>query len=149
MKRFSIFGTFFVILLTISCEVSKQLYIENENNITLTGKWKLVVYEDLTNRDIEFEPRDIRRSIIMDFFDDGKDGIMDGHTVTNQVSGEYSIFKPNQIKVTGFGGTKIGEPPWGGKFWETIVSASSFEVDEEKLIISYNSNKERMIFLKL
>ena len=126
MKRFSIFGTFFVILLTVSCEVNKQLYIENENNFTLTGKWKLVVYEDLTNRDIEFEPRDIKNSIIMDFFDDGKDGIMGGHTVNNNVSGEYSIFKPKQNRVTRFIGTAVGEPPWGSKFWDSIVLASSF-----------------------
>lgn len=149
MKRFSIIVTFVVFLLTVSCEVNKQIDLEDENNFTLTGKWKLFVYEDLTNLDIEFEPIDIKRSIIISFFDNGKDGIMYGHTVTNQVSGEYSIFKPNQIKVTGFGGTKVGEPPWGNKFWDTITLASLFEVDEEELIIFYNNNKERMIFLKL
>ena len=115
---------------------------------TLNGKWKLVKYHNLTNGTIESEPSNISRSIIIEFSDDGINGNMNGQTVTNSVGGEYELLQDNKMKTLSFGGTKIGEPNWGNKFWEAIHAASSFERQNNRLYIQFNVDSEKMEFMK-
>jgi hypothetical protein len=119
-----------------------------DNNATLTGRWRLTAYHNLTAGTSESEPANIPRSIIIDFSDDGYKGKMNGHTVTNSVSGEYELLKNNTIKTLSFGGTEVGEPAWGNKFWGAIHSASSYERQGNKLFIFFNSGTEKMEFEK-
>ncbi len=116
------------------------------NNTTLAGKWKLIKYHNLTAQTSEPEPANISRSIILNFSDNGSKGKMDGHTVTNLVSGEYELLQNNKIKTVSFGGTKVGEPGWGNKFWNAIYSASSYEREVNKLFIFFNADSEKMEF---
>jgi hypothetical protein len=88
---------------------------DNTNN-TLSGKWKLVKYHNLTNKTSECEPLDISRSIIIEFFDDGITGKIDGKTVSNTVGGVFELSQENKMKTISFNGTKIGEPKWGVNF---------------------------------
>lgn len=126
----------------------------NKDNTTTTsdslnGKWKLVKYHNLTTGTIESEPTNISRSIILEFSDNGIKGNMNGHTVTNSVSGEYELLKDNKMKTLSFGGTKIGEPNWGDKFWDAIHATSSYERQSDKLYIYFNADMEKMEFKKL
>jgi hypothetical protein len=115
---------------------------------TLNGKWKLVKYHNLTTGTIESEPTNISRSIILEFSDNGIKGNMNGHTVTNSVSGEYELLPGYKLKTLSFGGTKIGEPNWGDKFWNAIHAASSYERQSDKLYIHFNADTEKMEFKK-
>lgn len=115
---------------------------------TLNGKWKLVKYHNMTNGTVESEPSNISRSIIIEFIDNGINGTMNGHTVTNSVVGEYELLQDNKMKTLSFGGTKIGEPNWGDKFWDAIHAASSFERQNDKLYIHFNVDSEKMEFKK-
>jgi len=115
---------------------------------TLNGKWKLVKYHNLTNGTSESEPTNISRSIIIEFVDNGIKGNMNGHTVTNSVGGEYELFQDNKMKTLSFGGTKIGEPNWGDKFWDAIHASSSYDRRSDKLYIYFNADSEKMEFKK-
>jgi len=115
---------------------------------TLSGKWKLVKYHDLITGTSESEPSNISRSIIIQFTDNTIKGNMNGHTVTNTVGGEYELFQDNRMKTLSFGGTKIGEPNWGDKFWDAINAASSYERQSDKLYIYFNADTEKMEFKK-
>ncbi len=116
---------------------------------TLNGKWKLVKYYNLTTGTIESEPSNISRSIILELSDNRIQGNISGHTVTNSVSGEYELLKDNKMKTLSFGGTKIGEPNWGDKFWDAIHATSSYERQSDKLYIYFNADMEKMEFKKL
>ena len=117
-------------------------------SFTLTGKWKLVKYEDSRKGTSEAEPSNIERSIIIDFIDDGTTGSMSGQTVTNAVGGEYKISKSGKFTTIRFGGTKIGEPDWGDKFWFAIAAASSYERRGVRLSIYFNADHEKMEFIR-
>lgn len=119
---------------------------ENTTKGTLNGKWKLFKYHNLTAGATESEPSNISRSIIIEFSDNRIKGKMNGHTVTNSVSGEYELLQNNKMKTLSFGGTKIGEPNWGDKFWDAIHAASSYERQNEKLYIYFNADTEKMEF---
>jgi hypothetical protein len=119
---------------------------KDDSTATLNGKWKLIKYYNLTVGTSEFEPTNISRSIVIDFSDNGSKGKMDGYTVTNSVSGEYELLIDNKMKTLSFGGTKVGEPNWGNKFWSAIHSASSYERKGNKLHIYFNSDAEEMEF---
>jgi hypothetical protein len=121
---------------------------EDNTNSILNGKWKLIKYHNLSAGTSDSEPTNILRSIIIDFSDNGTKGIMDGITVTNTVSGNYELFKKNEMKTLSFGGTKVGEPNWGSKFWNAIQSASSYELQTNKLFIYFNADTEKMEFEK-
>ena len=121
---------------------------KDDSTTTLNGKWKLVKYHNLTVGTSESEPTNISRSIIIDFSDNGSKGKMDGHTVTNSVGGDYELLKENRMKTLSFGGTKVGEPNWGSKFWDAIHSASSYERQSNKLFIYFNADTEKMEFEK-
>jgi hypothetical protein len=115
---------------------------------TLNGKWKLVNYHNLITGTSEAEPSNISRSIIVEFSDNRSRGNMNGHTVTNTVSGEYELLQDNKMKTLSFGGTKIGEPNWGAKFWDAIHAASSYKRQSGKLYIQFNADTEKMEFKK-
>lgn len=121
---------------------------KDDSITTLNGKWKLIKYHNLTVGISESEPTNISRSIIIDYSDNGSKGKMDGHTVTNSVSGDYELLKDNKMKTLSFGGTKVGEPNWGSKFWDAIHSASSYERQSNKLFIYFNADTEKMEFEK-
>lgn len=121
---------------------------KDETTATLNGKWKLIKYHNLTVGTSESEPKNISRSIIIDFSDNGNKGKMNGHTVTNSVGGDYELLKDNKMKTLSFGGTKVGEPNWGSKFWDAVYSASSYERQRNKMYIYFNSDTEKMEFKK-
>lgn len=73
-------------------------------------------------------------------------GNMNGHTVTNTVGGAYELLQYNKMKILHFGGTKIGEPNWGCKFWGAIHAASTYEIQRDKLYIYFKGDAEKMEF---
>lgn len=121
---------------------------DDTTTLTLNGKWKLVKYQNLTTGTSESEPTNISRSIIIEFSDNGSKGKMSGQTVSNSVSGEYELLKDNKMKTLSFGGTKVGEPDWGDKFWDAIHAATSYERQSDKLFIHFNADTEKMEFEK-
>jgi len=139
MKQLTFFGLY--LLLSLSCS--------KDNNLSsLSGNWKLISYEDIQSGTIDYEPQNINRSIIVEFSDNGKTGTLSGHTVTNTVSGEYKLKEKNKIEVLSFGGTKVGEPEWGSKFWDAMHNASSYGRTSEKMYIYFNNDTEKMTFNK-
>ncbi len=133
----------FILIIVMTSFVCRK-----ENNATLTGNWRLIKYYNLITTTSEAEPATIPRSIIIEFSDNGHMGKMNGHTVTNSVGGEYELLKNNKMKTLSFGGTKIGEPAWGNKFWDAIHSAGSYELNDSKLFIFFNAGSEKMEFKK-
>jgi hypothetical protein len=144
MKLLSILS----IILTFIILVASGFVCYKTNNNTLTGKWRLIKYYNLTAGTSETEPANIPRSIIIEFSDNGGEGKMNGHTVTNSVSGAYELLKNNKMKTISFGGTKVAELGWGSKFWNAIHSASSFERHGNKLFIFFDNDREKMEFNK-
>jgi hypothetical protein len=139
----SIIPHILVLLFTLS-GCSKDSTTTTGNS--LNGNWKLIKYYNLTTGTDELEPADNARSIIIAFRDDQVNGNMNGHTVTNTVEGQYQLSGGNKMKTISFGGTKVGEPAWGDKFWDAIFAASSYERSGNTLHIFYNSDTEKMEF---
>jgi hypothetical protein len=123
-------------------------FCRKENGTTLTGKWQLIAYHNLSAATRETEPATISRSIIMEFSDNGRLGKMTGHTVTNTVSGAYELLDNHKMNTTSFGGTKVGEPAWGHKFWTAIHTANAYERQDNKLFIFFAAGSEKMEFTK-
>jgi heat shock protein HslJ len=123
-------------------------FCRKENSTTITGKWQLKAYHNLAAATIETEPATISRSIIMEFSDNGRLGKMTGHTVTNTVSGAYELLDNQKMITTSFGGTKVGEPAWGNKFWTAIHTANAYERQGNKLFIFFAAGSEKMEFTK-
>jgi META domain len=143
MKR-NYFFLVLIVLILAACDTADSSTKNTDD--TLTGTWKLIKYKNTSSNKIESEPTDIYRSIVLDFQDNGLEGTMKGHTVTNTVSGTYEITGGKKMKTMSFGGSKVGEPNWGSKFWTSIYAASSYERNGDQLFILFNDNTEQMEF---
>ena len=133
-------------IFTFVCAITLFTACEKSGNGTLEGRWKLTFYHNLTSGVNEPEPANIARSIILNFSDDGSNGRITGHTVTNTVTGDYQLPGNNKITITGFGGTKVGEPDWGRKFWLAMQSVHRYQRNNRKLTLFFNTNTESMEF---
>jgi hypothetical protein len=117
---------------------------------TLTGTWKLIQYKDLTTGFVENIPQEYvdRKVVTFTFEDNNKTGKFNGRTVSNETGGKYILEPNNKIKVENFGGTKVGEDSWGGKFWNTIRQSTSYEIKNDTLYILYDHDTKRMTFIQ-
>lgn len=124
---------FAILLLLISnCALGQKekifLFIK-ESNAALTGKWRLIKYYNLNDGTSESEPATITRSIIIEFSDTGHTGKMNGHTVTNSVSGAYELLKNNKMKTLSFGeqklGNQVGEINFGMLFIQLVHTSGT------------------------
>ena len=117
---------------------------------TLTGKWKLIQYKDVITGQTENEPEEYKNSESMTFtFNDNHlQGKFTGITLHNNTKGTYSLYDNNKITVNYFSQTKISEPYWGNKFWETIIQASSFSISNDTLNIYYDKDTKAMVFIR-
>jgi hypothetical protein len=155
----------FLLLAAFACnKEDSQITVSNTTNNPaqngpvagiLTGKWKLVAYTNLVTGTVITEPTDITRSVIIDFLDDGSKGTLQGLTIANSVGGTYELsvvgeYSPgrNKMKTLFFAGTKVGEPSWGGNFWDSMLIATSCERTNDKMFIYFNSDTQRMEFEK-
>ncbi len=114
----------------------------NVNN----SSWKLVAYHDQKSGVVDSEPSDIRRSIEINF---GEISKWSGHTVTNKVSGNFEISENNQIRISDFRGTKMGEPNWGRMFWEAFPDVTSYKLEKKKLFLFYDDGKKFLEFVRM
>ena len=116
---------------------------------TISGHWTLICYEDVVLNQMDCRPEDeyFNGRLTFKFNDDGKHGKITGRTTTNKVSGDYQLFENQRIKVSRFGGTKIGEHGWGSDFWAKIRQASSYKNESDTLLIYYESDTKAMKFI--
>lgn len=116
---------------------------------TLTGTWKLEAYQNLSTGIPETKPADADKDVIFTFKDNEKNGTIAGNTFVNTVQGNYELLEYCRIRVTSFGGTKVGEPAWSGRAWLISDTEYHYERKENRLTIHRNQGMEAMIFKKM
>ena len=113
---------------------------------SIIGKWTLVCFQDIDNGKNECEEAEKQKFPIKLEFKEN--GIIIGHTSTNDISANYKTQADNKIKIYNFVGTKLGEfTEWGGELWKTIGLSSSFKFNKDTLIILYDNDKKVMKFI--
>lgn len=135
----AIFGLLLFSYAIISCT-------EPDPAFSLNGTWQYTFHEDTETGEIASEPEYIARSIIITFDDNGKKGDFYGQTVTNAIQGSYKIDASGSISFTEITGGLRGEPDWGETFWDALNTAKSFTKDAERIEISYEEGKKKLIF---
>ena len=116
---------------------------------TLTGTWKLEAYQNLSTGILETKPADADKDVIFTFKDNEKSGMIAGNTFVNTVEGSYELLEYCRIRITVFGGTKVGEPAWSGKAWLVSGTEYHYKKYEGRLEIHRNQGTETMIFKKM
>jgi hypothetical protein len=115
---------------------------------SLTGTWRLDSYQNISTGAEEKDPEPEGKGVVFTFKDNEKEGTIAGHTFVNEISGTYTLGGECSVKITAFGGTKVGEPGWSGKAWLNAAGVASYQVSENKFILTYPNATERMIFKK-
>jgi hypothetical protein len=134
----------FLLLILVTLGLTKKQEAQ-----TLNGHWTLICYSNLLTGTKDCKSSTDRTGTVsLEFKDNGKTGTMFGHTINNSVSGDYTLWDNNKIKVERFGGTKIAEHGWGNGFWTTINQSSSFKYSSDTLVILYDNDTKAMKFLK-
>ncbi len=129
------------LFLTISILFTSCEKVDKES---LSGKWKVTKYKYLLTNSAGHENKNLERSIILTFEDDGESGTVSGHTVTNDFTASYTI-DGNQISFNGMEGKETEEPAWGNKFWVAMALTHRFERSRKKLILTHSDGLEQVI----
>ncbi|KAA0990778.1 META domain-containing protein [Dyadobacter aurulentus] len=116
---------------------------------TLSGKWKLDYYQDIATGATESNPQENTRGVIYTFSDDTSKGSIEGHTLSNSVAGSYELAPGCNIRILGFGGSKVGEPSWSGRAWLTSAEFYHYELSPMRLTLTPENGKARLVFKKV
>jgi len=123
-----------------------SLSLTYKTSQTLIGTWTLECITDLNTNVQDCLTEDRNYPITLQFTDDGHLGKINGFTTSNKVYGNYELYGENKIKVTQFGGTKVGEQGWGKGFWKTIRQSTSYEFKSDILLIYSEHDTKIMRF---
>ena len=124
-------------------------FIDDSTITNINGTWKVLSYEDYINDSVtlisDVPPRllPLNQDVIITFQNDS----IYGKNTTNEVQGNYFLQKRN-IKVLGFGGTKVGQPIWGDMFNSVIRKIDSFAINSVRLRFYYNNSKNSLTLEK-
>ena len=125
---------------------------EIEVKYDITGDWKVVSYKTSSvitkteeNTWSQFNNGDVTVSFTAT---DSTNGVISGRKVTNSFSGDYTIGNNGAITISNLLQTLINEPEWG-RLFDSIRSAESYEVRDNRLIIYYNHKKNNITLEKL
>ena len=146
-----------IIMVICACERENFIpTIKDDKEITtIAGTWKVVSYDDFAHntqitKDADNTWLQINNGdVIMTFMDTLGTKEIEGVTVTNYVSGSYTITAPRKIKVLNFNGTYIDQPEWADLFWEKIEESDEFSVSNTHLRIFYNAKRNSITFEKI
>lgn len=116
---------------------------------TLTGSWKLEAYQNVSTGVLENKPAEVDKDVIFTFKDNEKTGTIAGNTFVNTIGGSYELLEYCRIRVTAFGGSKVGEPAWSEKAWLVSGTEYHYTKSEGQLKIHRNQGTETMIFKKM
>ncbi|MCE7062975.1 META domain-containing protein [Dyadobacter sp. CY343] len=116
---------------------------------SLSGKWELDYYLDIATGTTEPNPQKNTRGVIYTFSDDTNRGSIQGHTLNNSVAGSYELAPECNIRILGFGGTKVGEPSWSGRAWLSSAEFYHYELRAMQLTLTPVNGKVRLVFKKV
>ena len=126
------------------------------NSVTvpsLTGvKWKLFGIVDVKTGELKalksytVNGKDCEQCYTITF---KEDGTFTGFSTTNELYGNYLInYSTHDLKISGLGGTKIGEVGDGYLYKDILRTVQSFDLVENELKLYYN-NKSNYLSYKL
>lgn len=114
------------------------------NKTSIIYNWKLIAYADLSDCSFITEPKDIEKSVEINFKDSEN---VSGHTLGNTFEGKYLI-QNDSIQFIDLLITLVKEPEWGEKFTYAIYNSDLVTIKNDTLIIYYSQSKKAMIFSK-
>jgi hypothetical protein len=142
-------------LVTSSCSENElndgNSFIDNKTIQTVNGTWKLISFEDLMTDKVEFksETNSWGRDIIITFDDTINPHNVSGINTTNSIKGEFEYISYRHINVQNLYTTKVGQPDWGNKFVDAILSGNlDFKISNDQLRVYYNNKMSSMTFDK-
>jgi hypothetical protein len=147
MKRKIVLCVIAVLVFTLTNCVDNGETLVNSNSLSGT-KWILEGMADVqTDKIKKLEPEDCEGCYTLTF---NMDNTFGTHSSTNKMGGRYAAdYETNNINITNFGGTKIGEVGDGHLWWDIFPAADSFSIQANKLILFYNGNKNYVLFKSL
>jgi hypothetical protein len=113
-------------------------------DISLTGtKWKLTGFANVTNGITKTPEPDSENHYWIIFNDDNT---ISGKSSTNELVGSYEVnYETATLRITNFGGTKIGEILDGELFMKNLQSVYYFSMQETSLRLYYHE-KDYLLF---
>lgn len=121
---------------------------KKEDLAEITGKWKVVSFEDYETSTIITKTKkntwyDYNNGDIIINFNNSNNskGNLSGKIVSNSLSAKYKIDKFHNIEIRSNFTTFAGQPKWADIFCDYIKSVEKYEIKKGSLIIYCNNNK--------
>ena len=160
MRKPFLYIAIVLIIISGSCTKESIQYFQDDTSLDAPyGSWKLVSRENYaTNQVFYKDQNDVQRycnnpagcDIILTFSRSNTANVISGHTITNEVYGDFTFAADlRQITITSFGGTKVGEPAWSDNIWDNILDIGKYKINGQYLRLYMNSKQESLTFQRL
>lgn len=145
MKQVSLFLAIIIGLILFSCEpCAKPGPILG----TLDGKWRMIIVKDNLSRLIITKPASIVRDVNIEFTSTSPTNeSFSGNTPSNMFWANFSTTNQD-MTVTFFSMSKVGETTWGDEFIDNIHSTQSYSFEKDGNL-SIQTTKKILTFERL
>jgi hypothetical protein len=147
------------VLLTVFCSCKKDSILSFQDDPSITsvyGTWKLISRENYYTNEVFYkQTADVQGycnssracDIILTFSKINSENKISGHTITNEVYGEFTFDQAmRHFNIVEFGGTKIGEPMWSDNIWKNINHIESYKINGQFLRLYLDNKPESLTF---
>jgi hypothetical protein len=143
------YGTFFTGLLILTSMFSCTRSADPAAPVSLDGKWKMISVKDhntgVTSVKPANEQRDVEFTITSTSITNGH---FKGHTLVNQVEGDFTLGNGSSISIPSFSTTDVYEGSWGRLFLNNLISSRYYNINAQNILNIITVNKT-LTFQKL
>jgi hypothetical protein len=126
-----------------------NFFKDNPNIQSINGTWKVVSFEDYSNKSVEVatDENSSGQDILVTFDDTKNPKTFSGKNTTNFVSGVFDYASTRSLKTNGLVSTLISQPPWADQFLSVFNNATAdFIVSENRLRIYFDGKNKSVTF---
>lgn len=158
MRALLLYITLSLVLIS-SCRKDSIPNFQDDGSGNLYGTWKLVSKENYVTNQVSYkDPNDVQPycnssrpcDIIFTLAPGSAKDILNGHTITNVVSGQFTFSRATrQFEISTFGGTKVGEPFWSYNVWDNMYLIETYKVNNTQLRLYFDNGRQSLTFERL
>jgi heat shock protein HslJ len=139
--------SFLAILAIVTAFAACKKERDHSSITALNGQWKMIKVMESPNGAAVTKPSPINGDVVLTItLQTDMSGTITGNTPSNTLSGGFTLFPANGIRIPAVAASKVAETFWGGLFMDNITTAQSYSTSCNELQI--NTAQKTLFFQK-
>lgn len=141
-----------ILLVLIGCsEPNSQLTERPSGLVNLEGTWKAVSFEDYEANTVTYPNTEnsFDLDIVITFDADARPHNLSGRNTTNDFYGNFEYLSGNQVKVSYFSTSKVGQPALANEFYRAMLGEIlTVSIEDLRLKLFYEDGRRSVTLIR-